>query len=87
METLIKMEINPEDIIKAVKKMTKETISNADIIPLMKPKEVIKVEAIPKLGTGKTDLNRAKKMALEICGIWPVKNIKCSIFDREFLLF
>jgi len=36
--------------------------------PLMIPSSVHKVEAVPKLGSGKTDFSAAKKMALELTG-------------------
>jgi hypothetical protein len=31
----------------------------------MRPAELIPVEVIPKLGSGKSDFNRAKQMAME----------------------
>lgn len=40
-------------------------ILKSDIDPLMQPKEYLKVVAIPKLGTGKTDFATAKCLALK----------------------
>jgi len=37
--------------------------------PLMIPAAVYTVEAVPKLGSGKTDFSAAKKLALERCGL------------------
>ncbi|MCK5523200.1 MAG: acyl-[ACP]--phospholipid O-acyltransferase [Thiomargarita sp.] len=46
----------------------KAQILKSDIAPLMQPKKYLVVEAIPKLGTGKSDFSNAKKIALEMLG-------------------
>ncbi|MCP4340426.1 MAG: AMP-binding protein [Desulfobulbaceae bacterium] len=43
----------------------KEMIKQADLNPLMQPSELILVDAIPKLGSGKSDFSMAKKIAME----------------------
>ena len=43
----------------------KGLIDQSGLNPLMRPAELITVEAIPKLGSGKNDFNRAKLIALE----------------------
>ncbi|MEJ2694106.1 MAG: acyl-[ACP]--phospholipid O-acyltransferase, partial [Candidatus Thiodiazotropha sp.] len=43
----------------------KQLIDQAGLNPLMRPAEIINVEAIPKLGSGKNDFNRARAIALE----------------------
>ncbi|MES9857727.1 MAG: acyl-[ACP]--phospholipid O-acyltransferase [Sedimenticola sp.] len=43
----------------------KECVGKAGLPPLMNPSAVVKVEAIPKLGSGKTDFNQARKIAME----------------------
>ena len=45
----------------------KGLIEQSGLNPLMRPAELINVEAIPKLGSGKNDFSRAKQMALEAC--------------------
>ena len=40
-------------------------IAAADMHPLMLPAKLVKVDNIPKLGTGKNDFKRARAMALE----------------------
>ena len=45
----------------------KDMLKGSDILPIMKPSEVFKVEEIPKLGTGKSDFKGAKKLAEELC--------------------
>jgi acyl-[acyl-carrier-protein]-phospholipid O-acyltransferase/long-chain-fatty-acid--[acyl-carrier-protein] ligase len=42
-------------------------IEQSGLNPLMRPAELIHVEAIPKLGSGKNDFSRAKQIALEAC--------------------
>ncbi len=42
----------------------KEHIKKTDLSPLSTPSQFIEVEAIPKLGSGKSDFNQAKKIAL-----------------------
>jgi acyl-[acyl-carrier-protein]-phospholipid O-acyltransferase/long-chain-fatty-acid--[acyl-carrier-protein] ligase len=42
-------------------------IEQAGLNPLMRPAELVNVEAIPKLGSGKNDFSRAKQMAMEAC--------------------
>jgi acyl-[acyl-carrier-protein]-phospholipid O-acyltransferase/long-chain-fatty-acid--[acyl-carrier-protein] ligase len=46
----------------------KGLIDAAGLNPLMRPSEIIPVEAIPKLGSGKSDFKRAKQIALEAIG-------------------
>jgi len=43
----------------------KQIIREQNLIPIMVPDTVIKVETLPKLGTGKSDFNRAKKIAID----------------------
>lgn len=43
----------------------KALIDQSALNPLMRPSRLIPVEAIPKLGSGKNDFNRAKRIALE----------------------
>jgi len=43
----------------------KALIAEADMPPLMRPARLVKVDTIPKLGSGKSDFKRAKAMALE----------------------
>ncbi len=43
----------------------KSTIGEAGLNPLMLPSELIKVEVIPKLGSGKSDYGRARQIALQ----------------------
>ena len=45
----------------------KGLIEQSGLHPLMGPAELIHVEAIPKLGSGKNDFSRAKQIALEAC--------------------
>jgi acyl-[acyl-carrier-protein]-phospholipid O-acyltransferase/long-chain-fatty-acid--[acyl-carrier-protein] ligase len=45
----------------------KGLIERSELNPLMRPAELILVEAIPKLGSGKNDFSRAKQIALEAC--------------------
>ena len=42
-------------------------IEQSGLNPLMSPAELINVEAIPKLGSGKNDFSRAKQLAMEAC--------------------
>jgi acyl-[acyl-carrier-protein]-phospholipid O-acyltransferase/long-chain-fatty-acid--[acyl-carrier-protein] ligase len=44
----------------------KEKIKNIDINPLFVPSEYYKVEALPKLGTGKADFKGTKSLAKEL---------------------
>jgi len=37
------------------------------MIPLMQPSELLFVDAIPKLGTGKSDFKGAKSLAQKLC--------------------
>ena len=46
----------------------KELIDQSDLKPLMRPSELIPVESIPKLGSGKNDFSRAKQIAMEAAG-------------------
>ena len=50
-------EINEDDL--------KKIIGEQNLIPIMVPDTYIKVEVLPKLGTGKTDFNKAKAIALK----------------------
>ena len=43
----------------------KQLIDQSGLNPLMRPAELIPVEAIPKLGSGKNDFSQAKQMAME----------------------
>ena len=43
----------------------KELIDQSDLMPLMRPSELIAVDEIPKLGSGKSDFSRAKQIAIE----------------------
>ncbi|MEJ1382332.1 MAG: hypothetical protein RPT95_15425, partial [Candidatus Sedimenticola sp. (ex Thyasira tokunagai)] len=43
----------------------KGKINEAGLPPLMTPSRLIKVNAIPKLGSGKTDFKQVKEMAME----------------------
>ena len=47
----------------------KELIRKSNLNPLMIPSHYFRVEEMPKLGSGKTDLKLAKKLALELCGL------------------
>jgi len=44
----------------------KEEVKGLDMNPLFLPSAYYKVEAVPKLGTGKADFKGAKKLALEL---------------------
>ncbi|VAX10353.1 Lysophospholipid transporter LplT / 2-acylglycerophosphoethanolamine acyltransferase / Acyl-[acyl-carrier-protein] synthetase [hydrothermal vent metagenome] len=46
----------------------KELIDQSDLSPLMRPAVLLPVEAIPKLGSGKSDFSEAKRIALGGCG-------------------
>ncbi len=46
----------------------KEVIKNSSLNPLMQPSSYYKVEEMPKLGSGKSDLKLAKKIAMELEG-------------------
>ncbi len=46
----------------------KELIKNSSLNPLMQPTSYHKVDEMPKLGSGKSDLKLAKKMAMELEG-------------------
>ncbi len=43
----------------------RQRIEQSGLIPLMRPAEIIPVDAIPKLGSGKSDYKRAREMALQ----------------------
>ena len=45
----------------------KELIEQSGLNPLMRPAELIHVEEIPKLGSGKSDFSRAKQLAMKAC--------------------
>jgi len=45
----------------------KQIISEQNLIPIMTPDTYIKVEELPKLGTGKSDFSQAKEIALGHC--------------------
>jgi acyl-[acyl-carrier-protein]-phospholipid O-acyltransferase/long-chain-fatty-acid--[acyl-carrier-protein] ligase len=42
----------------------KGAIEQSGLNPLMRPSELIRVDAIPKLGSGKNDFNQAKQIAM-----------------------
>ena len=42
-----------------------QVIEQSGLKPLMRPSELLAVDSIPKLGSGKNDFNRAKQIALE----------------------
>ena len=42
-------------------------IEKSGLNPLMRPAELVHVEVIPKLGSGKNDFSRAKQIAMEAC--------------------
>jgi acyl-[acyl-carrier-protein]-phospholipid O-acyltransferase/long-chain-fatty-acid--[acyl-carrier-protein] ligase len=43
-----------------------KSIRDSDLIPMMRPAKIYKVEQIPKLGTGKSDFGGAKRVAIEM---------------------
>ena len=45
----------------------KELIEQSGLNPLMRPAELVNVEEIPKLGSGKNDFSRAKQLAMKAC--------------------
>ena len=45
----------------------KGLIEQSGLNPLMRPAELVNVEAIPKLGSGKNDFSRARQLATEAC--------------------
>jgi acyl-[acyl-carrier-protein]-phospholipid O-acyltransferase/long-chain-fatty-acid--[acyl-carrier-protein] ligase len=45
----------------------KEFIEQSGLSPLMRPAGLVKVDAIPKLGSGKNDFSQARKLAVEAC--------------------
>ena len=45
----------------------KELMDQSGPGPLMRPAELVKVEAIPKPGSGKNDFSRARQLAMEAC--------------------
>jgi acyl-[acyl-carrier-protein]-phospholipid O-acyltransferase/long-chain-fatty-acid--[acyl-carrier-protein] ligase len=49
------------------KDQMKELIDQSGLSPLMKPSELVNVEAIPKLGSGKNDFNQARQQAMAAC--------------------
>nr|MBL0721172.1 acyl-[ACP]--phospholipid O-acyltransferase [Sulfurovaceae bacterium] len=46
--------------------MILKKIRKSDILPIMKPNKIFRVESLPKLGTGKVDFKRAKRLASEL---------------------
>lgn len=42
-------------------------INEAALNPLMRPSAIVPLESIPKLGSGKSDFSKAKKIALDVC--------------------
>ncbi|MEH6626131.1 MAG: acyl-[ACP]--phospholipid O-acyltransferase [Motiliproteus sp.] len=42
------------------------TVKASELPPLMRPSSILKVEEIPKLGSGKNDFSTAKKLAMEL---------------------
>jgi acyl-[acyl-carrier-protein]-phospholipid O-acyltransferase/long-chain-fatty-acid--[acyl-carrier-protein] ligase len=47
----------------------KEMLRQIGLPPLMVPGAVVKVESLPKLGSGKSDFQTGKKIAMEKLGI------------------
>ena len=45
----------------------KSLIEQSGLSPLMRPTELVSVKEIPKLGSGKNDFSKARKLALEQC--------------------
>jgi acyl-[acyl-carrier-protein]-phospholipid O-acyltransferase/long-chain-fatty-acid--[acyl-carrier-protein] ligase len=45
----------------------KQLIEQSGLNPLMRPAELVNVEEIPKLGSGKSDFSRAKQLAMKAC--------------------
>ena len=45
----------------------KRLIEHSGLNPLMRPAEIVNVEVIPKLGSGKNDFSRARVIAMEAC--------------------
>lgn len=45
-----------------------QSISNSDLQSLYRPKRIVEVESIPKLGSGKTDFSATRRLAKEILG-------------------
>ncbi|MDH3935076.1 MAG: AMP-binding protein, partial [Gammaproteobacteria bacterium] len=45
----------------------KELIEQSGLNPLMRPAELVNVEEIPKLGSGKNDFSQAKQLAMKAC--------------------
>jgi acyl-[acyl-carrier-protein]-phospholipid O-acyltransferase / long-chain-fatty-acid--[acyl-carrier-protein] ligase len=44
----------------------RKAINDADMNAMMIPKTILKVDSIPKLGSGKTDFSGVKKLVLEM---------------------
>jgi acyl-[acyl-carrier-protein]-phospholipid O-acyltransferase/long-chain-fatty-acid--[acyl-carrier-protein] ligase len=42
-------------------------IDQSELNPLMKPSQLIHVDAIPKLGSGKNNFSQAKQIAIAAC--------------------
>ncbi len=49
------------------KKELKSLIDKSSLNPIMRPSSYFYLEEMPKLGSGKTDLKKAKKIAFELC--------------------
>lgn len=50
---------------EASEEVLKTTIRDSDMPPLLKPKRLLKVAELPKLGSGKKDFNKAKQLVTE----------------------
>jgi len=44
----------------------KALIDQSGLNPLMRPSELIPIEAIPKLGSGKSDFSQARRIAMDV---------------------
>ena len=44
----------------------KKTIKSSELNPLMQPRHYQKIDALPKLGSGKIDMNKAKEIVTTI---------------------
>jgi hypothetical protein len=47
----------------------KTMIRKSSIENLYKPSQYFKIESVPKLGSGKTDFSKAKKLTIELLGV------------------
>ncbi len=54
---------------ESTKESIEDSIKQSDMIAIMRPSKVFKVESIPRLGTGKSDFKGSKRLAEEIMGV------------------